>query len=727
MNTLSRIALIMLLLGLTLFPAAALAAPANTITVDGSTCTLADAITAANTDTATGGCPAGSGADTINLTVNVTLTSALPQITSEITIQGNNHIIDGNSAHRIFDISSDGDLTLDDLTIQNGKFQGNGGGIACTGTLMVTNSTISNNSASYDGGGIYNYQGTVTVNNSTISGNSAQDGNGGGIFNYQGTIIVENKSIISDNSVQDLIGGFYNGGYGGGIYNVGGMVTITNSTIKNNEADSYSGGGIYNYQGTVTVTGSTISNNSAPYDNGGGIFSFEGDVTVTSSTISGNSAKHDGGGIYNHQGTITVENNSIISDNSAQDGNGGGIYNYSYDDNSQSTVTVTDSTISNNTADDDGGGVYNYSYDANSQTIVTLTNSTISGNSATNGIGGGVYIENGAVTITNSTISNNSAEQRCGGLHNYSYGANSTVTVKNSTIYDNSAQYATGSNIDNYQGTDTATVTVANSIVARQSSGSGCFGSITSNGYNIESGASCGFTATGDLQNTDPKLNALSNDVHVPQNDSPAIDAGNPAAPGSGGAACEAADQRGEARNDLRCDIGAVEVKLSDTDTVIKAVNGAGTYTFGPTLAKIVVTTQGSLDKLTVQYHSGDHPHATRMNGQWWGITPEGSGYTANLDLPHTVNPDANAKVCRWTGTGSVWDCARDGSTATRVWRNGVTSFSDWAVGDNVGPNVISLTTMTANSGSSPLSIVGLFLGLLIAGAGLYKVSRPSV
>src|SRR5262245_33928290 len=41
-------------------------AHAATITVNNS-CTLVDAITAANTDTATGGCPAGSGEDTIEL------------------------------------------------------------------------------------------------------------------------------------------------------------------------------------------------------------------------------------------------------------------------------------------------------------------------------------------------------------------------------------------------------------------------------------------------------------------------------------------------------------------------------------------------------------------------------------------------------------------------------------------------------------------------------------
>jgi len=90
-----------LLLGLV-----ALAGPAAaaTITVDGTTCTLADAITAANTDTATGGCPAGVGADTLNLTADITLTSALPIITSQIILNGNGHTIARDAAAAPFRI-----------------------------------------------------------------------------------------------------------------------------------------------------------------------------------------------------------------------------------------------------------------------------------------------------------------------------------------------------------------------------------------------------------------------------------------------------------------------------------------------------------------------------------------------------------------------------------------------------------------------------------------------
>jgi hypothetical protein len=138
-------------------------------------------------------------------------------------------------------------------------------------------------------------------------------------------------------------------------------------------------------------------------------------------------------------------------------------------------------------------------------------------------------------------------------------------------------------------------------------------------------------------------------------------------------------------------------------------------------LVKIQVTTQGGLSQLSVQHHDGDHPNATRMNGQWWGITPTGSGFTANLDLPHTVAPDANAKVCKWldgSGTPPGWDCARDGSSTDRVWRNGLTAFSDWSVGDNVGPNAVTLHDFDAQGGSGGLA-TALLGGVLTVLAGV--------
>ena len=86
---------------------------AATIPVDGTTCALLDALTAANTDAATDGCPAGSGADVIELAPGSTHTltsvhnstygdTGLPVITSEITIEGQGAPSSGTAPRRTF-------------------------------------------------------------------------------------------------------------------------------------------------------------------------------------------------------------------------------------------------------------------------------------------------------------------------------------------------------------------------------------------------------------------------------------------------------------------------------------------------------------------------------------------------------------------------------------------------------------------------------------------------
>jgi hypothetical protein len=215
---------------------------------------------------------------------------------------------------------------------------GQGGGLYNAGTLTVTSSTLSGNSAVY-GGGIANY-GTLTVSNSTLSGNSASGygGRGGGIYSG-GTLTVSN-STLSGNTAS----GLYFSGQGGGIYN-GGTLTVSDSTLSGNSAD-YGGGGIDN-GGTLTVSNSTLSGNSADY--GGGIYNNTyGTLTVSNSTLSGNSAAGFGGGIDDYFGTLTVSN-STLSGNFA--GYGGGIFNQSI------LVTLTNVTLTANRANS-GGGLY---------------------------------------------------------------------------------------------------------------------------------------------------------------------------------------------------------------------------------------------------------------------------------------------------------------------------------------------------------------------------------
>ncbi len=233
---------------------------------------------------------------------------------------------------------------------------------------------------------------------------------------------------------------------------------------------------------------------------------------------------------------------------------GGGILN-------TGTLTITNSTISNNVINGDGtsgGGIGNNG-------TLTVTNSTISGNVATGwwGGGGGGIVNGGALTVTNSTISNNTSNGYYaaggGGILN-----GGTLIVTNSTISNNaSSGYATaGGGIYN-----TTTATLFNTIVANQAVGADCVGSIISNGYNLESATSCGFTSTGDRQNTDPLLGLLQDNggptfTHALLDGSPAIDIIPSGVNGCG--TTITTDQRGISRpqpSGGSCDMGALEVE----------------------------------------------------------------------------------------------------------------------------------------------------------------------
>jgi hypothetical protein len=201
---------------------------------------------------------ASSGvADTIDFDLSlsgpqtITLASQLPTITdgAGLTIDGGSADItlSGNNVVRVFEVASGAELTLNNLTVANGRADNAGGGILNLGTLEVNNSTISGNRAGTFSGGIHNV-GTLTVNNSTISGNRAGTFSGG-IHNV-GTLTV-NNSTISGNSA-----GTDNGGIGNAS---AGTLTVNNSTISGNSANN-NGGGIGNGS-TATLNNTIVANN----------------------------------------------------------------------------------------------------------------------------------------------------------------------------------------------------------------------------------------------------------------------------------------------------------------------------------------------------------------------------------------------------------------------------------------------------------------------------------
>jgi parallel beta-helix repeat protein len=153
-------------------------------------------------------------------------------------------------------------VTLIGLTIQGGT-AAFGGGIANSGTLNLENSTVSGNTATFTGGGIYNRLGTVTLDNSTVSGNTAPSF-GGGIYNFGDSTVTLENCTVSGNT----------GGFGGGIANDG---TLMMSSCSVNGNFAQGGGGISN-GGALTMQNSTVTRNTASSSGGGGIFSL-GTVT----------------------------------------------------------------------------------------------------------------------------------------------------------------------------------------------------------------------------------------------------------------------------------------------------------------------------------------------------------------------------------------------------------------------------------------------------------------
>ena len=270
---------------------------------------------------------------TLILTKNVTINGS----GSALAISGDSVPPDGIGDGRVFVVNSGVFATLNGLIVTKGAIFGDdGGGIYNSGTLTITNSTLSNNSAD-NGGGIYNASvGTLTITNSTLFSNSATN-DGGGIYT-NGTLTVTN-STLSGNSATNASGGIHNNGeltvtgstfsgnsayYAGGIYN-NNTLTVANSTFSGNFTSGSSGGAIYNAYnplgGTATVTNSTFSGNAANY--GGGITN-DGTLTITNSTLSNNSATATGGGIYN-VGTLNYANTIIANSSLGGDcADGGG-------------------------------------------------------------------------------------------------------------------------------------------------------------------------------------------------------------------------------------------------------------------------------------------------------------------------------------------------------------------------------------------------------------------
>ena len=138
----------------------------------------------------------------------------------------------------------------------------------------------------------------------SVSGNTATK-NGGGVFVQESTLTVLNSASVSANTAGGCISYAWADSAGGNCeaYDAnpewcgyeesmdkccacgGGQMTASH------------GGGVYLFESTLTAAGAAINSNEA-LDVGGGVFAYTGAVVLSdSSSISNNMAHDDGGGV----------------------------------------------------------------------------------------------------------------------------------------------------------------------------------------------------------------------------------------------------------------------------------------------------------------------------------------------------------------------------------------------------------------------------------------------
>ncbi|KAB1928153.1 hypothetical protein F8271_29190 [Micromonospora sp. ALFpr18c] len=341
----------------------------------------------------------------------------LPIITQPVTIDGNGSTIvraANATPFRILEVGGGGDLTLRDVTIKGGQADGGlgggGGGIRIDvgGKATIENTDVVYNHTNGPGGGIANFGVTKILGrddhgkdrdgkdkdkdkdkhgdgDSTISNNSAVF-DGGGIFN-NGNLTVQNTRLSYNNTI-GVVNILPIGGAGGGLSNSRNAV-LDNVRVDNNTA-GFRGGGIRGGINSTTEIKNIEVNDNRAGSEGGGIFT-DGVFHLKHGNVHHNEAGQRGGGVFNQIGEFVAEE-SRISENTASTNStiehGGGIYNGS------GTVVLRRSTVERNRAvgsSSQGGGIYNNNTLNLTETKVTENISTLAP--------GGIFNDGGQVTV----------------------------------------------------------------------------------------------------------------------------------------------------------------------------------------------------------------------------------------------------------------------------------------------------------------------------------------
>lgn len=252
-----------------------------------------------------------------------------------------------------------GTLTVTGSTLEENLATGaagSGGAILTNGgTLVVRLSDLVQNAAQRAGGGIEAVAGETTVRRTSLRRNraGAAPGNGGGLhLTGAGTVEVRNSSVLDNRAAAE----------GGGLWNSAeGTMDVVDTMLQGNvargDAADEGGGALFNDGGALTVTDSRLRGNRAPGEagSGGGILNDGGVLTVAESTLRGNRAVRAGGGIETAGGQVTLEGVDMVANRTGDNpGNGGALHL-----TDAATVSWQEGEVVDNDAAAEGGGLWN--------------------------------------------------------------------------------------------------------------------------------------------------------------------------------------------------------------------------------------------------------------------------------------------------------------------------------------------------------------------------------
>lgn len=359
---------------------------------------------------------------------------------------------------------------------------------------------------------------------------------------------------------------------------------------------------------TNTLTNVTIQNNTLqcvgdPCDTDA-ILTTDGTDTITFDNLQvlDNQIQCDGidcfaAEIVDLGDNVISINNSIFSRNSitcnGNDCDGDEVVDFGTDSSNPNPSEITFTTVSDNSTTCSGTDCTcdTPGLDLSGDGEINISNSTFSGNttrcdddvSDNLSSGAGIKVGSGGdieFSLINSTVSGNSTYGDGAGILVWN---DNTSTIINSTIVNNTADFDNDGDGEGggifHAPLSTGTVEIQNTLIANNvdpTSDPDCFGTITSNGYNlietVSANCTIAGTTTGNITGQDPAIDSLANrggatQVHGLQVSSPAVNAGNNTLAVDSNGASLAFDQRGTGYNRVfngTVDIGSFEYIPAD-------------------------------------------------------------------------------------------------------------------------------------------------------------------